>query len=109
MKSNRFGLRSSDLEDIIKTLKQFDNICEAIIFGSRAKGNYKHGSDVDIAIKGDIDFKTLTHLSYLLNEESLMPYKFDIVNYGGTQHHDLKEHIDRIGISIYHKDILVSA
>ena len=109
MKSNRFGLRSSDLEDIIKTLKQFDNIYEAIIFGSRAKGNYKHGSDVDIAIKGDIDFKTVTHLSYLLNEESLMPYKFDILNYGGTHHYDLKEHIDRIGISIYQKDILVSA
>lgn len=109
MKSNRFGLRLSDLEDIIKTLKQFDNINEAIIFGSRAKGNYKHGSDVDIAIKGDIDFKTVTHLSYLLNEESLMPYKFDIVNYAGIHHHDLKEHIDRIGISIYHKYILVSA
>ena len=109
MNSHRFGLKSSDLENIIEALEQFENIGEAIIFGSRAKGNYRHGSDVDIAIKGNIDFKTLTHLSYLLNEEYLMPYKFDIVNYDRTNHHDLKEHIDRVGISIYHKDILVSA
>ena len=107
--TNPFGLRQSDLAYIIKTLSQFDTIDKAIIFGSRAKGNYSNGSDVDIAIKGTIDFKTVAKLSYLLNQESFMPYKFDIVNYTKTQHNTLKEHIDRIGILIYDKNILLSA
>ncbi|HFD14605.1 MAG TPA: nucleotidyltransferase domain-containing protein [Epsilonproteobacteria bacterium] len=106
---NQFGLRESDLAYIIKTLSQFDTIEKAIIFGSRAKGNYSNGSDVDIAIKGTIDFRTLAKLSYLLNQESFMPYKFDVVNYTKTQHNDIKEHIDRIGILIYDKNILLTA
>ncbi len=109
MKTDQFGLRQSDLKNIIKILEQFNNISEAVLFGSRAKGNYRHGSDVDIALKGDIDFRTITRLSYLLNQESLMPYKFDLVNYSRTHHQDLKDHIDRVGISIYHNDILISA
>ena len=109
MKAEQFGLRQSDLESIIEVLLKFDNIGEAIIFGSRAKGNYRQGSDVDIALKGNIDFKTITRVSYLLNQESLMPYKFDIINYARIHHQDLKHHIDRVGISIHHKDILISA
>lgn len=107
--NNPFGLRESDLAYIIKTLSQFDTIDKAIIFGSRAKSNYSYGSDVDIAIKGTIDFRTVAKLSYLLNQESFMPYKFDIVNYTKTQHNDLKEHIDRVGILIYDKNMLLSA
>ncbi|SFV52589.1 Nucleotidyltransferase [hydrothermal vent metagenome] len=106
---NQFGLRESDLAYIVKTLSRFDTIDKAIIFGSRAKGTYRNGSDVDIAIKGTIDLKTIAKLSYLLNQESFMPYKFDIVNYSKTQHGDLKEHIDRVGILIYDKNILQSA
>ena len=47
-----FGLRPQDLTEIIEMIRQFPDIEEAVIFGSRAKGNYKKGSDVDIAIKG---------------------------------------------------------
>ena len=101
MKAEKFGFKEKDLEDIIGVFNCFAAIKEAIIFGSRAKGNYRHGSDVDIALKGDIDFKTLTRISYLLNQESLMPYKFDILAYSKITNQDLKEHIDRIGISIY--------
>ncbi len=108
MKDENFGLRDSDIESISKFLKEFDNIQEAILFGSRAKGNFAHGSDVDIAIVGDFDFQTLTYLSYLLNEESMMPYKFDIVDYSTIENKELKKHIDRVGRSIY-KNISVAS
>jgi predicted nucleotidyltransferase len=49
MKADQFGLRQSDLQNIIKILEQFNNISEAILFGSRAKGNYRHGSDFYIS------------------------------------------------------------
>lgn len=109
MKAETFGLRESDLKNMVKIFEQFDSIREAVLFGSRAKGNYRHGSDVDIALKGDIDFRTMTQIRYTLNEESLMPYKFDLVNYSHIHNQDLKEHIDRVGISIYYNDMMVSA
>ncbi len=102
--ANHFGLRESDLTNIVTLLSLFEQIEEAVIFGSRAKGNFKNGSDVDIAIKGNIDLATTTKLSYMLNEETLMPYKFDIVNYTQNSHEDLKKHIDRVGITIYDKN-----
>jgi predicted nucleotidyltransferase len=101
MRVEKFGLRDSDIKSITQLLKESDNIQKAILFGSRAKGNYTHGSDVDIAIIGDFDFRMLTHLSYLLNQESNMPYKFDIVDYASIENRELKEHIDRVGVCIY--------
>ncbi len=96
-----FGLRKKDLENIISILKKYTEIEEAIVFGSRAKGNYKNGSDVDIALKGKLNFETIAHISYLLNEETTMPYKFDILNYTAIKNNELIEHINRAGICFY--------
>lgn len=49
----RYGLTDQDLNYIIKTIAKFDEIEKAVLFSSRAKGNYKPGSDIDIAIYGD--------------------------------------------------------
>jgi predicted nucleotidyltransferase len=62
-----FGLLNSDLEYIIKFIKQFKEIEKAVIFSSRAKGNYNPVSDVDIEIYGeDINFDTLFNVHSLL-------------------------------------------
>jgi len=102
-----FGLRDKDLDNIIKTMQQFSEIKKAAIFGSRAKGNYKPGSDVDIAIWGnDISFTTLSRINAILEEESPMPYFFDIVDYSHLSHQELKSHIDRAGIIFYTQSLL---
>lgn len=96
------GLRDEDLNNIITIMQQFSEIEKAAIFGSRAKGNYKPGSDVDIAIWGnDISFSTLSRLHAILEEESPMPYFFDIVDYSHLNHKELKSHIDRAGIVFF--------
>ena len=107
--ASRFGLRESDLQNIIEILSRSVQVKEAILFGSRAKGNYRNGSDVDIALKGDLDLKSVAQLSYFLNEETLMPYKFDIIDYARIKNNDLKEHIDRVGITIYDKSDTLAA
>jgi len=77
-----FGLRQQDLDEIIRILQRFSVIEEAIIFGSRAKGNFKKGSDIDLAVRGKgIDHEVVASLSFLLNEESATPYFFDIVHF----------------------------
>ncbi|SUY66782.1 nucleotidyltransferase domain-containing protein [Clostridium tetani] len=70
-----FGLRESDLEYIVNIISGFDEIEKAYIFGSRAKGNYKPGSDIDIAIYGEnINLDLLSKLNSILEEKSPMPY-----------------------------------
>lgn len=102
MNKLEFGFKEGDLEQIIKTIARFPEVNKAVIFGSRAKGNYKNGSDVDIAlwIEGD---DITQKLSGILNDETLMPYTFDVLNYHTIENTDLQEHIDRIGKSIYSK------
>ncbi len=96
------GLSRQDHSEIIAILRKFPTIEEAIVFGSRAKGNYKQGSDVDLAIKGhDINHEVVASLSYLLNEESAMPYFFDVVHLDELTEKDLAGHIQRVGVRIY--------
>ena len=99
---NSFGLLDTDIETIILTLRKHPKVERACIFGSRAKGNFKNGSDVDIALKGaDLDLDTMSRISYWLNEETNMPYKFDILIYDSIDEVILKEQIDRVGIEFY--------
>ena len=100
-----FGLRLQDLDEIIRILKSSPFVEEAILFGSRAKGTFKNGSDIDLAVKGKgIDHSVIASLSFLLNEESAMPYFFDIVQYEGISDKELVEHIKRVGQCIYLKE-----
>lgn len=96
------GLRSDDLEAICAVLQSVPEVETAIVFGSRAKGMYKSGSDVDLALKGaSLSFELVTRISYLVNEESLMPYKFDVLHYESITSPELIDHIDRVGCVIY--------
>lgn len=100
MNDSRFGFKYGDLEAIVKVFSMFPEVKRAVIFGSRAKGNYQIGSDVDIAL-----WTTSKNEAWLvpgtLNDETLLPYKFDVLNYDDINNGELKEHIDRAGIEIY--------
>jgi len=96
------GFRQNDLSIIVSVLQEHKEVTEAWIFGSRAKGNFRVGSDVDIALKGEyLNAEIVSKISYLLNEETSLPYKFDILNYHSISNEDLKQHIDRVGICFY--------
>ena len=97
-----FGLRQEDLNEIVYILQKFSAVEKAVIFGSRATGSYKKGSDVDIAVKGlELDHEVVASLSFLLNEESATPYFFDIVHFEKISENALREHINRVGRCIY--------
>lgn len=99
------GLEKDDLQYIITNIEKFEEIKKAKVFGSRAKGNYKVGSDIDIAIYGEkITFTIVSKLHSILEDQGPLPYLIDIVNYEELLNERLKEHIDRVGILIYEKD-----
>lgn len=101
----RYGLLPADIAVIGRALQAWPQVNKAIIFGSRAKGNYKPGSDVDIAIVGaNIDQSLVAALSFSLNEETFLPYFFDIVHYDTIEEIALKEHINRVGQVIFHRE-----
>jgi predicted nucleotidyltransferase len=99
-----FGLKDEDLTTIRNILAKRGEVEQAFIFGSRAKGNYKSGSDIDIALKGErIDYDTISGIRYELNEETIMPYHFDVVNYHTLNNSELINHIDRMGNCFYER------
>lgn len=97
-----FGLSVSVIEALQGAMGALDAIHRAVIFGSRAMGNYKPGSDVDLAIFCTAnDEETALQLSVVLNQELPLPYRFDVVPYNTIDNPGLREHIDRYGIQIY--------
>lgn len=99
-----YGLLERDVNCIIQAIGHYPEIEEAIIFGSRAMGNYKKGSDVDIAIKGqNVNRRIVSRLSDELNEVYPLPYFFDVLSYDEISNEELKKHIDMVGKSIYNK------
>lgn len=97
-----FGLNEQILEAIKNTFIQYSDIEWAKMFGSRAKGNYRSNSDIDISLGGDISQSTLGLVSLDL-DELLTPYRFDVNAYKSINHNKLKEHIDRVGIVFYER------
>lgn len=89
-----FGLKSSEINEIQQIMKNH-NVSKAIIYGSRVLGAYKKGSDIDIAIIGDE-----RNISYLLNEESTLPYYFDVINLEKITNENLLEHIAKFGKTV---------
>ena len=95
------GLTHADIKRIAAAIKQFPEIDDAVIFGSRAKETYKNASDVDLSIKGRaVTSETIKRLNFLLNEELPLPYFFDVVHYESLESQQLVEHIDRVGMSM---------
>ncbi|MDD3269475.1 MAG: nucleotidyltransferase domain-containing protein [Syntrophomonadaceae bacterium] len=100
-----FGLSEKSIAMIIQGLSRWEEIQEAAIFGSRATGTYKKGSDVDLVIYGpQITPEIVSHLSTLLNEELPLPYYFDIVHYQSIKNASLKNQIDTYGIQLWDRD-----
>ena len=93
----KFGLSSVSIKKINDVINSFPEIDDAVIYGSRAKGNFKPSSDIDITLKGEkLTLKELNKVALML-DDLLLPQKFDISVYRQISNPDLIEHIDRVG------------
>jgi predicted nucleotidyltransferase len=91
------GIEEPYSKQILDLFKKLPKNTEAILFGSRAKGNFREGSDIDIALKGDSADLNLRD-SLLMQYESLdLPWKLDIAVYDQITESALRDHIDRVG------------
>lgn len=99
----KFGLDDKVIEDIQKIFQDNWKINSVVVFGSRAKGNYRENSDIDLSIKGrDITFDDILSLKSKLGDLNL-PHEIDLINYSTIKDEDVIEHIDRVGIVFYER------
>ena len=103
MNAARFGLSTETLEKICGVLTQHPQVEKAVIYGSRAKGNYKHGSDIDLTLLGEaLSFNDLLKIMTEL-DDLLLPYTIDLSVFRMIDHEGLREHIGRVGQELYRR------
>ncbi|MBN1378909.1 MAG: nucleotidyltransferase domain-containing protein [Gammaproteobacteria bacterium] len=74
---------------------------EVVLYGSRAKGTYRPGSDIDLTLKGpELNLRILNRISTEL-DDLLLPFCFDLSIFTQVENADLFEHIQRVGLVIY--------
>jgi uncharacterized protein len=83
-----------------RVLAQHPEITSAVLFGSRAKGTHTERSDVDIAVTGDVPALRAEAIASELDELPL-PYRFEVQALSLIENRALREHIERVGITIY--------
>jgi predicted nucleotidyltransferase len=98
-----YGLKEQQVADIINVMAAFTQVEQAVIYGSRAKGNYKPASDIDLALKGkDLNTAILNQIASRL-DDLLLPYTFDLAIYQHIKDPHVLAHIERVGKVLYTK------
>ena len=93
----KFGLSTDTIEKINAIFAKYPSVEKVIIYGSRAKGNYKNGSDIDLTLIGEkITNQDRTNIFFDLDDLPI-PYSFDLSIFSKLDHEDLKDHINRVG------------
>lgn len=96
-----FGLGEQTLARIRAVLAAHPAVTKAVLYGSRAKGTHKPGSDIDLTLCGDaITPRDVSRIADALDALDL-PYVIDLSAYGQLHHAALREHIERVGVVIY--------
>ena len=99
--SDSSGLTKQELSAIKAVFANYPQIHKAILYGSRAMGNYKPASDIDITLKGkEIDLSLQYEIEFDL-DDLMLPYKFDISIFDKIKNPEFLDHIKRVGIKIY--------
>ena len=96
------GLSRAECDSIHGVFQLYPQINMVILYGSRAKGNFRPSSDIDLTLVGDLDWSTFTEVENVL-DDLLLPYKIDLSMFDHLENSQLIEHIERVGLVFYSK------
>ena len=97
----RFGLSDTVIKELQDVFRRHANIKKVLIFGSRSKGNYRVGSDIDLAVIGnDIDYNLILSILCEIDDLDLL-YSVDLLDYQKKKGSPIGDHIDRVGQVFY--------
>ncbi|MEM8894189.1 MAG: nucleotidyltransferase domain-containing protein [Bacteroidota bacterium] len=98
----KFGLKESTIRKVKAVFQSYPGVESVLIYGSRAKGNYQIGSDIDLTLKGENLSSKLFSIENGI-DDLLLPYKVDLSIYDDITNPDLIDHIDRVGQTFYER------
>ncbi len=109
MTTLRFGLKETTIQKLCGVFAKYPQVTKAVLYGSRAKGNYKNGSDIDLTLHGGTDL-TLNVMYKILDEidDLLLPYTIDLSIYRTLSDPDFIDHIQRVGVTFYDRSEFVA-
>ena len=97
----KFGLSDTVIKELHDVFRHYTNIEKVLIFGSRSKGNFREGSDIDLAVIGkDIDYNLLLSILCEIDDLELL-YSVDLLDYNKKKGTPIGDHIDRVGKVFY--------
>jgi predicted nucleotidyltransferase len=97
------GLSEATLAKVQAVLECFPEVERAVLFGSRAKGTYKPGSDIDLSLEGTaLDWRVVGRL-YDALDDLLLPYKFSLIVHDKALDPEVAAHIARVGIPVFQR------
>jgi predicted nucleotidyltransferase len=100
MNNEIYGIKQEVWQKIAEIIYSNSSVDRAFLFGSRAKGNFRDNSDIDIVIKGkNITYEEFASIKNRLDELDI-PQKIDLILYENIDNKDLLSHIERVGIEI---------
>ena len=99
------GLNIDTISKICSIFKNFSQIEQAILYGSRALGTFKPSSDIDITLIGQALTQDLVWKIAQALDDILLPYVIDLSLFNTLDNTELKEHISRVGIVFYQADL----
>ena len=98
---SKTGLKKETIDQVCNLFDKNSFVNEGVLYGSRAMGTFKHGSDIDLCLLGNkLDENSLFKLRYQL-DELMLAYQFDLSIFHLIENEDLKEHICRVGMTFY--------
>ena len=97
------GLKESTIARINSVFAGYPAVERAVLYGSRAKGNFRRGSDIDLTLEGD--GLVADHLNRIMLEldDLLLPYTIDLSLMRQIDSPDLLAHIERVGVVFYER------
>jgi predicted nucleotidyltransferase len=97
----KFGLSDTVIKELQDVFRRYTNIEKVLIFGSRSKGNFREGSDIDLAVIGKgVDYNQLLSILCEIDDLELL-YSVDLIDYNKKKGTPIGDHIDRVGKIFY--------
>lgn len=99
-----YGLKDIHIKKIRSVFAGYSNIEKAVLYGSRAMGNYRNGSDIDLTLVGEsLNLSTLLKIENEI-DDLLLPYEIDLSLLHKIENPKLLDHINRVGKVFYEKE-----
>ena len=97
-----YGLTIEDIEKLRSIFRKYPQVNQVILYGSRAKGNYRPSSDIDLTLVGEVEWSDFQKIEVDL-DDLLLPYQIDLSIMSHISNPELLKHIQRVGQPFYQR------